>query len=113
MLRIFHLFSVLTLLSTVLQVDASIFPTCPVASTVWTAGQSANVTWGNDDTAPALKNMGVVSIELYSNIVRAFLFLVDSEGAERRGVDACRDVGDGHRPGRAVRGRRRTSEPRT
>lgn len=39
-------------------------------------------------------------------------FLIGLTSAERP-ADACRDVGDWHRPRRAVRGRRRPSEPRT
>ncbi|EMD36590.1 hypothetical protein CERSUDRAFT_74518 [Gelatoporia subvermispora B] len=54
-----------TLLS-VLSVNANIYTTYPVASSVLYAGRSATVSWINDNTQPALQDMGPVKLELYN-----------------------------------------------
>ncbi|KAI6157071.1 hypothetical protein BKA82DRAFT_994544, partial [Pisolithus tinctorius] len=49
-------------------VSANIFPTTPVQSTVWLAGQPAVVTWSDDGTIPTADMMGPMVIELWENM---------------------------------------------
>ncbi|KAI6121066.1 hypothetical protein F5141DRAFT_495768 [Pisolithus sp. B1] len=48
--------------------SANLFPTTPVQSTVWLAGQPAVVTWSDDGTFPTLDMMGPMVIELWENM---------------------------------------------
>ncbi|KAI6026665.1 hypothetical protein BKA83DRAFT_676116 [Pisolithus microcarpus] len=48
--------------------SANLFPTTPVQSTVWLAGQQAVVTWSDDGTFPTLDMMGPMVIELWENM---------------------------------------------
>ena len=51
------------------QVLASVYPTQPVADTVYTSGQLAQVTWTDDGRAPRLRDMGLMEIDLYASSV--------------------------------------------
>ena len=61
-------FLVLLQLTTV-QVLASVYPTQPVADTVYTLGQLAEITWKDDGRAPQLKDMGLMEINLCASTV--------------------------------------------
>jgi hypothetical protein len=52
-------------LSTV-RVLASVYPTKPIAGTVFTSGKDAQITWKDDGRAPRLKDMGLMTIDLYA-----------------------------------------------
>ncbi|KAJ8474711.1 hypothetical protein ONZ45_g15858 [Pleurotus djamor] len=45
---------------------ASLYPTSPVSSSIWTAGEYARVTWKNDARSPNLEEVGPISISLYT-----------------------------------------------
>ncbi|KAF8223251.1 hypothetical protein L208DRAFT_1445536 [Tricholoma matsutake] len=61
-----HYLAFLALLQlTTVQVLASVYPTQPIADTVYASGQLAQVKWRDDGRAPRLKNMGFMSIDLY------------------------------------------------
>ncbi|KAI6040727.1 hypothetical protein EDC04DRAFT_2673750 [Pisolithus marmoratus] len=49
-------------------VSANLFPTTPVQSTVWSAGQPAIVTWSDDGTFPTVDMMGPMVIELWESM---------------------------------------------
>ena len=51
------------------QVLASVYPTQPVADTVYTSGQLAQVTWKDDGRVPRLMDMGLMEIDLYASSV--------------------------------------------
>ncbi|OCH84793.1 hypothetical protein OBBRIDRAFT_785709 [Obba rivulosa] len=53
-------------LATALSANANIYATYPVASSVMGAGRSATVSWINDNSKPALQDMGPVKVELYT-----------------------------------------------
>ena len=52
-----------------MQVLASVYPTQPVANTVYTSGQLAQITWTDDERAPRLIDMGLMEINLCANSV--------------------------------------------
>jgi len=58
--------SVCTLLLFVSSATAGLYPTRPIASTVFSAGRMSTITWINDDTQPSLSQMGTVRIDLFS-----------------------------------------------
>jgi hypothetical protein len=47
------------------SVSAALYPTQPVADTVYSPGQLALVTWIDDGQKPHLKDMGPVKLDLY------------------------------------------------
>lgn len=42
-----------------------LYPTNPVANTVWSAGRMTKISWVDDGTLPTLAAMGPLSIELW------------------------------------------------
>ncbi|KAI0795003.1 hypothetical protein C8Q75DRAFT_748511 [Abortiporus biennis] len=56
----------LVLVSAVVSVSGALYPTRPVASTVWSAGHSQSVTWLNDKHKPSIRDMGYLDIKLYA-----------------------------------------------
>ncbi|KZT70569.1 hypothetical protein DAEQUDRAFT_810471 [Daedalea quercina L-15889] len=58
--------SIYTLLLVVSSVAASLYPTRPIANTVFSAGRMSTITWINDDTQPSVSQMGPVRIDLFS-----------------------------------------------
>ena len=48
-----------------LLVDASLFPTAPVANTVVVGGLPYNITWIDDHLKPPMERMGLMTIELW------------------------------------------------
>lgn len=59
-------FSVLSLLLLVSSATAGLYPTRPIASTVFSAGRLSTITWINNDDAPTLSQIGPVRIDLFS-----------------------------------------------
>lgn len=53
-----------TLLFTTLA-RAGLYGTRPIANTVLSSGRLSSVNWINDNTAPSLKEMGPMRIDLY------------------------------------------------
>ncbi|OJA17990.1 hypothetical protein AZE42_09617 [Rhizopogon vesiculosus] len=47
-------------------VSASLYPTQPIQSTVYYAGETALTTWIDDGSFPLLSNMGDITIQLYT-----------------------------------------------
>ena len=58
--------SVLALLLLVSSAAAALYPTRPIASTVFSAGRMSTITWIDDGTAPSLPQIGPVRIDLFS-----------------------------------------------
>ncbi|TFY62234.1 hypothetical protein EVJ58_g3993 [Rhodofomes roseus] len=58
------LFGTLLLLAS--SAAAGLYPTRPIASTVFSAGRLSTITWINDDTQPSVSQMGPIRIDLYS-----------------------------------------------
>ncbi|KAL0958991.1 hypothetical protein HGRIS_014306 [Hohenbuehelia grisea] len=58
--------TVLVLFACVGLVMASVFPTHPVATSTWTAGQFEWITWKDDGRWPHLRQMSPLNIDLYS-----------------------------------------------
>ncbi|GBE84629.1 predicted protein [Sparassis crispa] len=56
---------ILSALLLVASVAANIYPTRPIANTIFSAGRSSSVTWINDRSHPSVQDMGPISIELY------------------------------------------------
>lgn len=56
----------LIVLSLVSSTFATVFVTSPVASTTFTAGQQATVSWQDGNTAPSLKDFGAAKISVYA-----------------------------------------------
>ena len=57
--------SVLSLLVLVSSAAAALYPTRPIASTVFSAGRMSTITWIDDGTAPSLSQIGPMRIDLY------------------------------------------------
>ncbi|TCD68133.1 hypothetical protein EIP91_011498 [Steccherinum ochraceum] len=51
----------------ILSVSASLYPTYPLAKTVWKGGRVECVTWVDNGAPPKLEDMGRVDVELYVN----------------------------------------------
>lgn len=58
--------SVFWLLLLVSSAAAGLYPTRPIASTVFSAGRMSTITWINDDTEPTLSQIGPVRIDLFT-----------------------------------------------
>lgn len=62
-------------------VSASLYPTQPIQSTVYYAGETALTTWIDDGSFPSLSNMGLITIQLYtdSNVRPPTILVVERE----------------------------------
>jgi hypothetical protein len=54
---------------TSIRVLASVYPTKPIADTVFTSGNYEQIEWRDDGRAPHIKDMGLMSIDLYATSV--------------------------------------------
>lgn len=55
----------LSLLLFVARVSASLYPTKPIADTIYIAGQTVSVEWIDDTNDPHIQDMKVSKIDLY------------------------------------------------
>src|SRR6202035_1886253 len=72
----FVLYLAAIVLASTNSVSAALYPTRPVASTVFTTGQSEDVTWRDDRMKPHLWDLGPMDIDLFTGDTAVRLFFV-------------------------------------
>jgi hypothetical protein len=70
----------LLVLSSISVVFATVYVTNPTATTVWSGGQVANVTWQDDGQSPTLHDFGLASIAIFTGnaIVQTSLQVINA-----------------------------------
>ena len=53
---------------------ASLYPTQPISTTIYTAGQPAQLKWIDDSHKPTLDKMGLLKIDLFAEVNVRFYF---------------------------------------